>query len=353
MLLCRPWLFLLLVVGISSIYPYHSRKVTSAPSTPASLHHNCEDCVEAGWGWCPHERLCGGFQNTECSGTITDYQRSKAAQKKYLAKQGRSSRLLQLSLSHFGEAIEAHPWVLVHFHSSAKSANAETQRALKVLDECASRLANEGHPGKVAAYTLSGSQEEVRFLAQKEVFFGGATATYAFHRGGRKVVPFLGEMQIDQVLEFIRAGPLTSQPETHTAASTKQEQSDRDVDEKNDAVRNESVQEIKKSTSRKQKDVAALNADHGVDSRQAAAKNLVKELSMSTASAATKSHIKLQVCCCVEEVIKALSQAMRHVSRLLLVFFWMPPLHVVLFLFVNCYGRCLCAPIFQVLTSIW
>lgn len=285
-------------------------KVASAPSSPASLHHNCEDCVEAGWGWCPHERLCGGFQNTECSGTITDYQRSKAAQKKYLTEQGRSSRLLQLSLSHFGEAIEAHPWVLVHFHSASVSANAaaaETQRALKVLEECASRLANEGHPGKVAAYTLSGSQEEVRFLAQKEVFFGGATATYAFHRGGRKVVPYLGEMQIDPVLEFVRAGPLASQPQTEMTPDTKQEQSQRTAAQatKNDAAQHESPQEIKQSASNMdERDEAELKADHRVDSRQAAAKNLVKALSMSTASAATKSHIKLQVWCCFDEVVR-------------------------------------------------
>jgi len=34
---------------------------------------NCKACVGAGHGWCPKQRICGGFVNKECSGAETDW----------------------------------------------------------------------------------------------------------------------------------------------------------------------------------------------------------------------------------------------------------------------------------------
>eukprot|EP00755_Sulcionema_specki_P030647 Sspe_Gene.18628::Locus_6717_Transcript_1_1_Confidence_1.000_Length_666::g.18628::m.18628/K09584/PDIA6, TXNDC7; protein disulfide-isomerase A6 len=29
-------------------------------------YKTCKDCIDAGFGWCPIRRICGGFANTEC-----------------------------------------------------------------------------------------------------------------------------------------------------------------------------------------------------------------------------------------------------------------------------------------------
>jgi len=37
------------------------------------LHKSCYSCAEAGHGWCPIRRVCGGFANKNCRGDHTDY----------------------------------------------------------------------------------------------------------------------------------------------------------------------------------------------------------------------------------------------------------------------------------------
>ena len=33
---------------------------------------DCKSCTDAGYGWCPIRRMCGGFANRNCRGDHTD-----------------------------------------------------------------------------------------------------------------------------------------------------------------------------------------------------------------------------------------------------------------------------------------
>lgn len=33
---------------------------------------SCKECLDAGYGWCPIRRRCGGFANKKCRGDDTD-----------------------------------------------------------------------------------------------------------------------------------------------------------------------------------------------------------------------------------------------------------------------------------------
>ena len=51
-----------------------------------SDYHNCQECTQAGWGWCPRVRRCGGFANKRCSGSETDTERSKEDQETWISE---------------------------------------------------------------------------------------------------------------------------------------------------------------------------------------------------------------------------------------------------------------------------
>lgn len=104
--------------SLTSVVAY----AADARATDASEHHNCEDCVTEGWGWCHNTRKCGGFANTKCSGTVTDYERSRAAQKRWLVEHGHGVHLMELDMMSLTETLNNHPWVLVHFYSSSDGA---------------------------------------------------------------------------------------------------------------------------------------------------------------------------------------------------------------------------------------
>ena len=42
-------------------------------------YKTCQQCTGDGYGWCPHARRCGGFANSQCSGTSTDLRAPAAA----------------------------------------------------------------------------------------------------------------------------------------------------------------------------------------------------------------------------------------------------------------------------------
>jgi hypothetical protein len=225
---------------------------------------------------------------------------------------GAGQHLLTVSLPTFTQTLQDHGWLLVHFHrplrkdtdspspsSSSSSAAAAAAaaavagsvasyevhgqghaRTLQVLSECADRLKQEGHPARIAAYELSGTQDEARLLAEMEVFFGGATSTYAFHRNGHSVLPYLGPLDIDAVLAFMRAGPAAA------AAAI--------------AAASPSGIAAAPAGPTLAAGGAAPTKDRRQDAIRAAASNLVRELSPATANVATSSHIKLQVLVCAD-----------------------------------------------------
>ena len=51
-----------------------------------SDYHSCQNCTQAGWGWCPRVRRCGGFANKRCSGSETDTERSEEDQAMWIQK---------------------------------------------------------------------------------------------------------------------------------------------------------------------------------------------------------------------------------------------------------------------------
>ena len=150
-----------------------------------------------------------------------------------------------------------------------------------MLEECATRLANEGNPAKIAVYELAGSQDEVKFLANMDVFFGGATSTYAFYRD-QSVLPYVGDVNIESILAFMRSIPRS--PDVST-----------DATEAGDGKESPEPEAIPKPM---QPAKPTLVANHNTDAIQAAAKNLVRELSMETAGEATRSHIQTQILVC-------------------------------------------------------
>lgn len=144
-----------------------------------------------------------------------------------------------------------------------------------------------------------GSQEEARFLAAMDVFFGGATTTYVFRRG-RPVQPYLDALQIEPILKFMRgrpAGASTNDPAGSNipAPKSKTSQTDDTGATKQQRKPAEGVPEPSKAHAQAGRANSGGGADRRADATRAAASQLVRELTMKTASEATNSHIKLQV----------------------------------------------------------
>jgi protein disulfide-isomerase A1 len=49
-------------------------------SNKFSKYKTCQDCTADGWGWCPIRRMCGGFANKKCSGSVTDLREDAEAE---------------------------------------------------------------------------------------------------------------------------------------------------------------------------------------------------------------------------------------------------------------------------------
>ena len=55
--------------------------LTLAPGAHAGInfkqYKSCQPCLDAGYGWCPIRRVCGGFANKKCTGDHRDHVRSE------------------------------------------------------------------------------------------------------------------------------------------------------------------------------------------------------------------------------------------------------------------------------------
>jgi len=96
----------------------------------------CSDCTDAGFGWCPKARKCGGFANKHCSGGETDTVRTPEDQEVWNeARKARKSAakaeaaaaataansdgasVLALTADSFAPALKAHKNILVEFYA--------------------------------------------------------------------------------------------------------------------------------------------------------------------------------------------------------------------------------------------
>ncbi len=66
-------LVLLACTGASGFLDFADPFAPSSPpvkgndmSATFAKYKTCTACTQAGWGWCPHKRKCGGFANKEC-----------------------------------------------------------------------------------------------------------------------------------------------------------------------------------------------------------------------------------------------------------------------------------------------
>ena len=52
-----------------------------APGAHAGInfkqYKSCQPCRDAGYGWCPIRRMCGGFANKKCTGDYRDHVKSE------------------------------------------------------------------------------------------------------------------------------------------------------------------------------------------------------------------------------------------------------------------------------------
>jgi len=60
--------------------------VALASAGPFDKYKDCAECTEAGFGWCPKARKCGGFANKSCFGDERDTRRSPEDQKAWDAE---------------------------------------------------------------------------------------------------------------------------------------------------------------------------------------------------------------------------------------------------------------------------
>ena len=85
---------------------------------------NCKDCTDAGYGWCPIRRMCGGFANRNCRGDETDVVKTDdelaeeaEAEKRRAEEENKGSDVIALTDDNFETEIAKYKVALVEFYA--------------------------------------------------------------------------------------------------------------------------------------------------------------------------------------------------------------------------------------------
>ena len=85
---------------------------------------DCKSCLDAGYGWCPIRRMCGGFANRNCRGDHTDKVKTdeeiaeeKEQERRRAQAENEGSDVVALTDDTFDDYLAKHPVALVEFYA--------------------------------------------------------------------------------------------------------------------------------------------------------------------------------------------------------------------------------------------
>ena len=163
---------------------------------------DCKSCTDAGYGWCPIRRMCGGFANRNCRGDHTDTVKSDEEledeaeeERRRLAAENADSDVIALTDANFHDELAKHPAALVEFYAPWCG----HCKALKpAYDEAAAMLKKENSKAVLVKVDATANRE----VAQENNVNG--FPTIKLFRDGEFETDYDGGRDVYDIVEYMR-----------------------------------------------------------------------------------------------------------------------------------------------------
>eukprot|EP00754_Rhynchopus_humris_P010635 Rhum_TRINITY_DN14164_c5_g2::Rhum_TRINITY_DN14164_c5_g2_i1::g.69041::m.69041/K09584/PDIA6, TXNDC7; protein disulfide-isomerase A6 len=185
--------------------------VGTAEAVDFASYMTCTDCIDAGFGWCPIRRTCGGFANQEC-GEGSNYVRpeygAQLLKEEKKAKKGKKRADSELPDVEKVEGLEAFTrtvakgdglWAVLfcaEWSDDCKATRPEFEKAAKALRGVVrfAEVDAEADTDLAAEYGVSVFPTVLTFVSEKDAATGlkGANAPYA---GARTAAALVGHVK--------------------------------------------------------------------------------------------------------------------------------------------------------------